>query len=304
MKKFFFIALMCFTFLFYAYCQQEKTISAFDVVEKAGARVQQIPDGESVKNVIGTFILTIKLNDSDYANLKSAGEKVFQKTISNPLKFEGKFITMLPVAGEKIERFMMAGKSELGNFYIYRNFDDITVLLPEIGIEIQDKISEIRKLSGNKVPQAPSEFVEGMGLLFSSVSFKTLFNQGKFWLYDAKVSTVEKAGTKLIELTKKEPSVDIKITVVPDIWTISEILLSADNATITANYKLPQSNKVTLIDYMPESIAIDAVDKGNTIKLELGSLTYNKISYENFFNLRRMKMSEFISLMAIKLMSQ
>ncbi len=111
---------------------------------------------------------------------------------------------------KKIERFMIAGKSDLGNFYIYRNFDDITILLPEIGAEIQDKVSEIRKISASRIPQPPAEFSEGIGLLLSSVSFKTLFNQGKFWLYDAKISTVEKAGTKLIELTKKEPSADIK----------------------------------------------------------------------------------------------
>ncbi|MCX7705883.1 MAG: hypothetical protein N2115_06470 [bacterium] len=295
---------MCFASSISCHSQQEKAISGFEVVEKVGARIQQIPDNESIKNVTGTINLTLKLNDSDYANLKSVSEKLFGKVISNPIKLEGKFISLLPVSGGRFEKFMLAAKAEFGNFYIYRNFDDITILAPEMGIEIQDKLSEIRKLAGNRAPQPPSEVMEGFGLLLTSTSFKTLFNQGKFWFYDSTVSIVEKSGKKFIELTKKDIAADAKITIVPDIWTISQIILSTDNATITANYKLPSSQKVAFIDYAPESVVIDAVDKQNTIRIELGSLVFNKNIDDGLFNLKKMKLSEFISSMAIKLMSQ
>lgn len=292
---------VCIFFNISGYCQQEKTVSAFEAVEKIWARIQQIQDGENIKNATGTITITMKLNDSDYSNLKSISEKIIGKIISNPVKVEGKFISLLPAPGGKFEKFMMAGKSDFGNFYLYRNFDDITIVLPEMSVEIQDKISEIRKLSVNKGPEPPSEFIEGFGLLLSSVSFKTLFNQGKFWFYDAKVSSVEKAGKKFIELAKAWDGKEVKIIVFIDNWSISQIVFSDEKATITANYKT-SSQKVSFIDYMPESIVVDTVDKGNTIKIELGSLIYNKNIDDSLFNLKKMKLSEFISSAAIKLM--
>ncbi len=50
------LSVFVFVFVFPVYCQQEKSPSTFEVVEKVGSRIQQIPDGESVKNVTGTFV--------------------------------------------------------------------------------------------------------------------------------------------------------------------------------------------------------------------------------------------------------
>ncbi|MCM8789244.1 MAG: hypothetical protein NC907_05590, partial [Candidatus Omnitrophica bacterium] len=276
------------------YCQQEKSPSAFEVVEKVGARIQQIPDSGSIKNVTGSINFTVKLGESDYANLKSISEKIFGRVISNPVKLEGKFISLLPSSGGKIEKFMMSGKSEFGTFYFYRNLDDIVMLFPEIGIEIQDNISEIRKLSQRSTVQPPPQFPEGLSMLMNPNPFKTLFNQVKFWFYDATISSVEKSGKKLIELNKTSPEADVKIVVMPDTWSIAQITVMADLATIIVNYKPPAAKeKVEFIDYMPESITIEAIDKGNNVKIEFGSLAYNKSIDENLFSLKKMKLSEF-----------
>lgn len=296
---------LCILISIAGYCQQEKSPSAFEVVEKVGARIQQISDSGSIKNVTGTINFTVKLGESDYANLKSASEKIFGKVISNPVKLEGKFVSLLPGSGEKIEKFMMSGNSEFGSFYFYRNLDNIVILFPEIGIEIQDTISEIRKLSQRSSMQPPPQFAEGLSMLLNPISFKTLFNQVKFWFYDATVSSVEKSGKKLIELNKTSPEADVKIVVMPDAWFIAQITVMADLATITMSYRSSAAKeKVEFIDYMPESITIEAIDKGNNVKIEFGSLGYNKSIDENLFSLKKMKLSEFISSMAIKLMSQ
>lgn len=305
MKKI--VMLWTFYFLFLTacgYCQQEKTLSAFEAIENVVARIQQIPDSESIRNATGTITLTARINESDYANLKSLAEKLLGKTISNPVKLEGNFVCMLPSPGEKIEKYMMAGKSELGSFFVYRNLDNLTILFPEMGIEIEDKISDIRKLSNKDVAQTQPGFAEGLGMLTASISFKTLFNQVKTWFYDANISMVEKSGRKLIELAKKDDGKDVKLVINPETWTFSQFTFSQKDSTITIGFKSANKQKFSLADYMPESIVIDTVDRGNTIKIEIGSLAYNKTINEGLFNLKRMKLSEFISSMTLKLMSQ
>gem|GEM_PF-1636103 len=300
------ISLLVFWFFLASvgFSQQEKSISAFEVVEKLVARIQQMPDNESIKNVSGTITFSAKLSDSDYANLKPLTEKLFGKVLSNPIRLEGKFISILPTAGGKIEKFMLSGKTELGDFYIYRNADNLTIFWPETGILIEDNLSEIRKISGKNLPGPPSALNEGLGMILGSISFKTVFNQIKSWFYDAAVSRVEKSGKKLIELTKKENEFDVKMYINPDNWSIAECVLLHDRATVTLNFKNTPSQKPCLADYMPESIKIDTIEKGNAVRIEFGSLTYNRVLDEGLFNLKKMKLSEFISSMAIKLFNQ
>ena len=49
---------------------------------------------------------------------------------------------------------------------------------------------------------------------------------------------------------------------------------------------------------------IDTIEKGNAVRIEFGSLTYNRVLDEGLSNLKKMKLSEFISSMAIKLFNQ
>ncbi len=90
MKKIIVLSIVVF-FTVAGYCQQEKQPSAFEVVERVGARIQQIPDGESIKTVSGMIKIELKLNDSDFATLKNLSEKlisssVIKKTVNHYLE--------------------------------------------------------------------------------------------------------------------------------------------------------------------------------------------------------------------------
>ncbi|MGB9642561.1 MAG: hypothetical protein ACPL3Q_05095, partial [Candidatus Ratteibacteria bacterium] len=82
------VALILNIFVLTGFSQQEKSYTINEVIDKISARIQQLPDGQVIKNVSGSLSLSIKLNDTDYNNLKSAVEKVIGKSPSNPLKIE------------------------------------------------------------------------------------------------------------------------------------------------------------------------------------------------------------------------
>jgi len=290
-------------FVITGFSQQEKTYTINEVLDKIGARIQQLPDGQTIKNISGSMFLSIKLNDDDYNNLKSAAEKITGKTPSNPLKIDGNFVSVITVPGGKIEKFFFAGKSEVCNFYMYRNYDTVVFLLPELGIEMEDRMSEIRKLTGKDKPG--KGIMEDLSAMMISSTLKTLFNQGKFWFYDAEMSVIEKSGNRFVQLKKTDDGKGITILIDTNLWLFNQVILKDHQSTVTMNFISPQDSKnVALTDYMPKSITIDTTDKGNIIKLELGSLSYNKNINDDIFNLKKMKFSEFVSTMAIKFMSQ
>ncbi len=302
-KKLLAVAVIFCFFVLSGFSQQEKTYSINEVLDKIGARIQQLPDGQLIKNVSGSLSLSIKLNDTDYNNLKSAVEKVIGKSPSNPLKIDGNFVSVITLPGGKTEKFFFAGKSEVGSFYMYRNYDTIVFLLPELGIEVEDRVSEIRKLSGKDTPG--KGMMEDLSIMMISNTLKTLFNQGKFWFYDAKMSTIEKSGNKLVQLEKTDDGKNITILIDTNLWLFNQVILKDNQFAITMNFIAPQdAKKVVLTDYMPQTITIDTADKGNIIKIQLGSLSYNNSINDDLFNLKKMKFSDFVSMMAIKFMSQ
>ncbi len=304
MKKILAVVVITGLFAVVGFAQQE-TFTAAQIVDRVGARILQLPDGQIVKNISGSMTFTAKLNETDYSNLKPIAEKLIGKIPSNPVKFEGNFISVLQMPGGKVEKFMFAGKSELGSVYIYRNLDNFVCLLPDMSIQIEDKISEIRKLSSRGSSEFPEKtFMSDLSGFMISNSLKTLFSMGKTWFYDAELSTLEKSGKKLVKLTKTENKRSVEITVDPATSLFTELLFKNGKSTVLMEFCVPEDiKKIALTDYMPKSISLDAVDKENIIKIELGSLVYNSSVSDDIFNLKKMKLSEFISAMAIKLMN-
>ena len=306
MKKFIIVWFVICGFTIFACAQEGKTPSAFEIIEKVGARISQIPDGQKVKNISGNLRFEIKLNETDYQQLKQASEKILGKSPKNPLQFEGMFCAAPGTMGTKIEKFLFSGKSDIGSFYIYRNFDNLVCFLPEMGIEINDQVSKIRQLM--KSPDTSSIQPQGLDqlvFLMDSSNLKNLFMQGKIWFYDAQVSVVEKSGKKFVEMAKQEDGKSVKFVVDPASSTFSEIVLKDEKGTISMIFGLPEKpDKPALSDYLPKSISLNAKEKGNVINLELVSLSYNREISEDIFNLKKMSFAEFVSTIAVKLFSQ
>lgn len=286
--------------------QQQETLTPIQIVEKIGERISQIPDGQVIKNVSGKMVFEIKLNETDYKNFKDLSEKLTGKTPTNPLRLEGNFVSVLKMPGGKIEKFFFSGSSYLGSVYIYRNLDDIVCMLPDIRIQIEDRLSEIKKLSSNQPARLPENtFMSELSNLMVSNSLKTLFSMGKVWFYDSEISRIEKTGRKFVKMKKMEDEKGIEMTVDTMTYLFTEILLKDKQAQISMKFGVPEDiKKINLTDYMPQSIIIDTTDKGNIIKIELDSLVYNKNLSDDIFYLKKMKVSEFISSMALKLLNQ
>ncbi|HOQ82191.1 MAG TPA: hypothetical protein PLL89_03925 [bacterium] len=300
MKKIVLISGMIFCLVGSFAGAQEKIYKTTEVVDKVGARISQLPDGQVIKNISGSIEFTVKLNETDYNNLKPVVGKLTGKGLSNPVAFKGNFACVLQIPGGKVEKFMLSGKSDYGSIYVYRNLDDFLCLLPDIGVQIEDRISEIEKLSGKDLGSKAMSDVSG---LMVSSGLKALFNMGKIWLYDAELSTIENSGKKLVKLVKTDNGKNIEFIIDPSTSLFTEILFKDGKSTISMKFGTPENiEKVALTDYMPKSIILNTVDKENVIKIELGTLTYNTIPDDTFY-LKKMKLSEFVSAMAIKLMN-
>lgn len=300
MKKIVLISGMIFCLVGSFAGAQEKIYKTSEVVDNLGARISQLPDGQVIKNISGSIEFTVKLNQADYNNLNPFVRKLTGKGLSNPVAFKGNFACVLQIPGGKVEKFMLSGKSDYGSIYVYRNLDNFLCLLPDIGVQIEDRISEIEKLSGKDLGSKAMSDVSG---LMVSSGLKTLFNMGKIWLYDAELSTIENSGKKLVKLVKTDNGKNIEFIIDPSTSLFTEILFKDGKSTISMKFGIPENmEKVALTDYMPKSIILNTVDKENVIKIELGTLTYNTIPDDTFY-LKKMKLSEFVSAMAIKLMN-
>ncbi|MGC8804790.1 MAG: hypothetical protein ACP5QD_02485, partial [Candidatus Ratteibacteria bacterium] len=250
------VALILNIFVLTGFSQQEKSYTINEVIDKISARIQQLPDGQVIKNVSGSLSLSIKLNDTDYNNLKSAVEKVIGKSPSNPLKIEGNFVSVISLPGGKTEKFFFAGKSEVCSFYLYRNYDTVVCFLPELGIEMEDRMSEIRKVTGNDTPAR--DIMENLSVMMISNTLKTLFNQGKFWFYDAEISSTGLPDGKTLQILKKDDGKSIKMVVDTNLWIFKQVVFSDEKSTITMNFATQQDpKKIDLTDYMPQAITID-----------------------------------------------
>ncbi|HRS06749.1 MAG TPA: hypothetical protein P5065_06895 [Candidatus Ratteibacteria bacterium] len=300
MKKIVLISGMIFCLVGSFAGAQEKIYKTTEVVDKVGARISQLPDGQVIKNISGSIEFTVKLNQADYNNLNPFVRKLTGKGLSNPVAFKGNFACVLQIPGGKVEKFMLSGKSDYGSIYVYRNLDDFLCLLPDIGVQIEDRISEMKKLSGKDLGSKAMSDVSG---LMVSSGLKALFNMGKIWLYDAELSTIENSGKKLVKLVKTDNGKNIEFIIDPSTSLFTEILFKDGKSTISMKFGIPENmEKVALTDYMPKSIILNTVDRENVIKIELGTLTYNTIPDDTFY-LKKMKLSEFVSAMAIKLMN-
>ncbi len=300
MKKIVLISGMIFCLVGSFAGAQEKIYKTSEVVDNLGARISQLPDGQVIKNISGSIEFTVKLNQADYNNLNPFVRKLTGKGLSNPVAFKGNFACVLQIPGGKVEKFMLSGKSDYGSIYVYRNLDDFLCLLPDIGVQIEDRISEMKKLSGKDLGSKAMSDVSG---LMVSSGLKALFNMGKIWLYDAELSTIENSGKKLVKLVKTDNGKNIEFIIDPSTSLFTEILFKDGKSTISMKFGIPENmEKVALTDYMPKSIILNTVDKENVIKIELGTLTYNTIPDDTFY-LKKMKLSEFVSAMAIKLMN-
>jgi len=300
MKKIVLISGMIFCLVGSFAGAQEKIYKTSEVVDNLGARISQLPDGQVIKNISGSIEFTVKLNQADYNNLNPFVRKLTGKGLSNPVAFKGNFACVLQIPGGKVEKFMLSGKSDYGSIYVYRNLDNFLCLLPDIGVQIEDRISEIEKLSGKDLGSKAMSDVSG---LMVSSGLKTLFNMGKIWLYDAELSTIENSGKKLVKLVKTDNGKNIEFIIDPSTSLFTEILFKDGKSTISMKFGIPENmEKVALTDYMPKSIILNTVDRENVIKIELGTLTYNTIPDDTFY-LKKMKLSEFVSAMAIKLMN-
>ncbi len=300
MKKIVLISGMIFCLVGSFAGAQEKIYKTSEVVDNLGARISQLPDGQVIKNISGSIEFTVKLNQADYNNLNPFVRKLTGKGLSNPVAFKGNFACVLQIPGGKVEKFMLSGKSDYGSIYVYRNLDNFLCLLPDIGVQIEDRISEIEKLSGKDLGSKAMSDVSG---LMVSSGLKTLFNMGKIWLYDAELSTIENSGKKLVKLVKTDNGKNIEFIIDPSTSLFTEILFKDGKSTISMKFGVPENiEKVALTDYMPKSIILNTVDRENVIKIELGTLTYNTIPDDTFY-LKKMKLSDFISAMAIKIMN-
>jgi len=300
MKKIVLISGMIFCLVGSFAGAQEKIYKTSEVVDNLGARISQLPDGQVIKNISGSIEFTVKLNQADYNNLNPFVRKLTGKGLSNPVAFKGNFACVLQIPGGKVEKFMLSGKSDYGSIYVYRNLDNFLCLLPDIGVQIEDRISEMKKLSGKDLGSKAMSDVSG---LMVSSGLKALFNMGKIWLYDAELSTIENSGKKLVKLVKTDNGKNIEFIIDPSTSLFTEILFKDGKSTISMKFGIPENmEKVALTDYMPKSIILNTVDRENVIKIELGTLTYNTIPDDTFY-LKKMKLSEFVSAMAIKLMN-
>ena len=95
-------------FISFAEALEEKAYKPSEVVDKIGARISQLPDGQIIKNISGSIEFTVKLNETDYNNLKPVVGKLTGKGLSNPVAFKGNLACVLQIPGGKVEKFMLA----------------------------------------------------------------------------------------------------------------------------------------------------------------------------------------------------
>jgi len=293
MKKLFIL----FSFMFFIPGWAEENNKVSEIMKNLKGSIEKIEDVQ-VKNFRGDVYFNLSLGEPTYNTIGPYLEKIFEKKIPKKISFHGKLLGTFSEG--KLYKLLIRGNSEIGSFVFMKNGDDFKILIPELQLQVEDKISQVKEFIKQKKKAEDDKIMKSpVNLYINKERLKKGLEELNKVMEEAEVKNKKEKNENLYEL-----GIDmgkIKILVYEKYWTIKELQFSNPMGNLTFIYPEPEDEKITLFNFLPKEIKLNIKKKEDSINMELKNLEYNLLLDEGDFKITKLNFSEFVTYMYFKL---
>ena len=293
MKKLFIL----FSFMFFIPGWAEGN-KVSEIMKNLEGSIEKIEDVQ-VKNFRGDVYFNLSLGEPTYNTIGPYLEKIFEKKIPKKISFHGKLLGTFSEG--KLYKLLIKGNSEIGSFVFMKNGDDFKILIPELQLQVEDKISQVKQLAREKGAEV-NKIMKSPKINFyinKEILKKGIGELNKVLSEEIEVKNKKEKNENLYEL-----GIDmgkIRILVYEKYWTIKELQFSNPMGNLTFIYPKPEDEKITLFNFLPKEIKLNIKKEEDSINMELKNLEYNLLLDEGDFKITKLNFSEFVTYMYFKL---
>ena len=292
MKKLFIL----FSFMFFIPGWAEGN-KVSEIMKNLEGSIEKIEDVQ-VKNFRGDVYFNLSLGEPTYNTIGPYLEKIFEKKIPKKISFHGKLLGTFSEG--KLYKLLIKGNSEIGSFVFMKNGDDFKILIPELQLQVEDKISQVKEFIKQKKKAEDDKIMKSpVNLYINKERLKKGLEELNKVMEEAEVKNKRGKNENLYEL-----GIDmgkIRILVYEKYWTIKELQFSNPMGNLTFIYPKPEDEKITLFNFLPKEIKLNIKKKEDSINMELKNLEYNLLLDEGDFKITKLNFSEFVTYMYFKL---
>lgn len=275
----------------------EENNKVSEIMKNLKGSIEKIEDVQ-VKNFRGDVYFNLSLGEPTYNTIGPYLEKIFEKKIPKKISFHGKLLGTFSEG--KLYKLLIRGNSEIGSFVFMKNGDDFKILIPELQLQVEDKISQVKEFIKQKKKAEDDKIMKSpVNLYINKERLKKGLEELNKVMEEAEVKNKKEKNENLYEL-----GIDmgkIKILVYEKYWTIKELQFSNPMGNLTFIYPEPEDEKITLFNFLPKEIKLNIKKKEDSINMELKNLEYNLLLDEGDFKITKLNFSEFVTYMYFKL---
>jgi len=298
MRKFFISLLFLVIFNISLFAGDEIKIS--EIMKKIENNIENVKDGE-VKNFTGDIYFKLSFGKNTYMTIKPYMEKIFEREIPEEINIKGKFIGSFSTG--KLDNFLIKGNSEIGSFIFMTKGDNFKLLLPDLQIQIEDKISTVNEFAKqNKDIKKEIDKLKAPKIDFyiNKVKLKKGLDELNKMISNIEVKNKKEGDENLyafdVDLGK------INVLVYEKYYTIKEITFSNRSGNLIFSFPKPKNEtNITLFNFLPEKVNLDIKNGNDILNLKLENLKYNRFLDENDFKIRNLNFPELLNYIYFKL---
>ncbi|MCM8762509.1 MAG: hypothetical protein NC905_02650 [Candidatus Omnitrophica bacterium] len=300
MKRFSYIAvLMVALFSFTSVLYSEQKSETDIVLDNFFSIIKQIDLKQMEVNTMEADVsVEIKLSPMLEPYLKP----FFSEGVPHILKSKGYIRNVFKNVGDKyeVDYSYIYQNTSMGDIVFSRIQDKIEILLPSLGIIVNDTIPEIKAVVNQYIPltDQPSSPLETtkLVLMYLKTQEKAVKEKIKF------EKTGNKNGVKIYVYSYPVDNGKILVEIYDQIWTFASISFDGISNTASVYFQInyPLIKDAITSNFLPQSIVLKGSKEDTDVSIILSNIKYNQLLSATDFEITRMNFQEFIVSMYLK----
>jgi len=271
-------------------------LSIPDILKKVQDRLNLVADTQIIENFSGGGSVIISLSDEAYAKIRDASASILGKPVPKNISVRMKFVATLDKGN--LANVAVSGTGDIGGFLFIKKGDWFNCFLPELKVEISDTFSGIKGMFGKPAVQDT-----GIKEILGGGTFKKFFPEFAKMFSTASVSRDARNGFPVFILEAVDSKgTPVRLIVYEDTSTIAEFSGKNQTDTFYLLFDRPQNKQnVDIRDYIPTSLILEHLEKGNRVRIEVGGISYNRANITSKdFDIQKMTLMEFAAFLYVK----
>lgn len=227
----------------------------------------------------------------------------FPKGIPSSLKSKGYIRNVFKNVGDKyeVEYSYIYQNTSMGDIVLSRMQDKIEILLPSLGIIVNDTIPEIKAVINQYIPLTEQQTSSPFDTTKLVIAYlKTQENSVREKIKFEK--TGNKNGVKTYIYSYPVDNGKILVEIYDQTWTFASIIFDgvSNMASVYFQINYPFSQDAITSNFLPQSIILKGNKQETDVSITLSNIKYNQLFSSSDFEVMKMNFQEFIVRMYLK----